>query len=190
MALGLGLGLLGFSAIFVSLANAPGTVVAFYRMAIATLILALPFGLQLRKHMPLPRKGLALAVLAGVFFGADLAAWSSGVVLSGATLPTLFANTNPLWVGLGAWLIFKEELKTGFWFGLILALLGALLILGSDLSSRMSLDPGMLLGLLAGLFYGAYFLVAQASQASRVGVGRGSLSKKATSAKPNAPKSI
>lgn len=161
LALGLGLALLGFSAIFVSLANAPGTVIAFYRMAFATLILALPFGLQLRKHLPLPRKGLALAVLAGIFFGADLAAWSSGVVLSGATLPTLFANTNPLWVGLGAWLIFKEKLKSGFWFGLLLALLGAVLILGADLSSNMALDPGMLLGLLAALFYGAYFLVAQ-----------------------------
>lgn len=161
LALGVGLLLLGFSAIFVSLANAPGTVVAFYRMAFGALFVLIPFWLNRRRKPALPRRGLALAVLAGVLFGADVAAWASGVNLSGPTMPTLFANTNPLWVGLGAWLLFKEKLGYGFWLGLAVALAGAVLILGSDFNNGMTLDRGMMLGLLAGFFYGGYFLVAQ-----------------------------
>jgi len=35
-------------------------------------------------------------VLGGLFFMADLALWATGVVMSGATNPTLLANTAPL----------------------------------------------------------------------------------------------
>ena len=67
LALGGGLLLLGFSAIFVSLANAPGTIVGFYRMTFAALILFIPFLLQRRKGIKLPKKGIGLALLAGIF---------------------------------------------------------------------------------------------------------------------------
>ena len=162
LALGLGLLILGFSAIFIRWAEAPGPIVGFYRMAFGALVLAIPFANQLRQgKTTLSRRGILVAMLAGFFFGADVAAWASGVVLSGATLPTLFANTNPIWVGLGAWLLFREKIKPAFWLGLLLALLGAATILGLNASNGVLLDKGALLGLLAGFFYGIYFLVAQ-----------------------------
>jgi hypothetical protein len=43
LALGCGIICLGFSGIFVSWANTPGTVTGFYRMGIAAVILAIPF---------------------------------------------------------------------------------------------------------------------------------------------------
>ncbi len=43
-ALALGILCIGFSAIFVKWANVPGTVSALYRVVIATVVLALPFG--------------------------------------------------------------------------------------------------------------------------------------------------
>lgn len=163
-ALFIGLVLLGFSAIFVRAAQAPGPVTGFYRMAIGSLLLALPFAQRLRLHGKLPRRGLAMAALAGVFFGLDMIAWTSGIVLSGATLPTLFANTAPLWVGIGAWLLFKEKLGPLFWVGLGLGLIGVTVILGVDVRNGLALDRGALLGLLSGLFYGSYFLAAQAGR--------------------------
>lgn len=156
-----GLLIIGFSAIFVRAADAPGTVTGFYRMGIGTLVLTIPFALRLRQRGVLPREGLAFAAAAGIFFGADLSAWMSGIALSGATMPTLFANTAPLWVGLGAWLLFKEHLRALFWVGLALALVGASLILGIDLVNHLRLEPGALLGLLSGFFYGCYFLISQ-----------------------------
>ncbi|RME07746.1 MAG: DMT family transporter [Anaerolineae bacterium] len=161
LALAGGLLSLGFSAIFVRGAEAPGTVTAFYRMALGAAFMALPFTLH-RHNRPAPRRrGILLAALAGAFFGADLTLWATGIVRSGATIPTLMANTAPLWVGLGAWLIFQERLSAGFWAGTVLALLGAGAVLGGDLRAGDIFQNGGSLGLGAAVFYGAYYLVAQ-----------------------------
>jgi len=161
LALGVGILSLGFSAIFVRWANAPGIVTSFYRMAIATALLAWPFYRRVKAMGSLSRRGLRFAVLGGLFFAADLALWATGVVLSGATNPTLLANTAPLWVGLGALVLFRERLKAMFWMGLLLAMTGAVVILGLDSLRAVSFGVGTLLGLLAGVFYGGYFLITQ-----------------------------
>jgi drug/metabolite transporter (DMT)-like permease len=161
LALGVGILSLGFSAIFVRWANAPGPVTSFYRVAIAVLLLAWPFYRRVKARGHLPRRGLHTALLGGLFFAADLAFWSTGVVLSGATNPTLLANTAPLWVGLGALVLFREKLNATFWTGLLLALAGAAVILGLDSLRAVSFGLGTLFGLLAGIFYGSYFLITQ-----------------------------
>ncbi|MDX1599997.1 MAG: DMT family transporter [Anaerolineales bacterium] len=160
-----GLALLGMSAILVRLAGAPGTVAAWYRVALAVAVVAPAFGWHIRKHGLPDRRGLVLAALGGLLFAGDLAAWSTGVMISGATNPTLLANTAPLWVGLGALLIFREQLGAGFWAGLALAIAGAALVLGLDAVRSVQLGLGTLLGLLAGVFYGGYFLVTQRGRA-------------------------
>jgi drug/metabolite transporter (DMT)-like permease len=129
-------------------------------MAIAGLLISVPF---LVRRPSLPRRASWLAVLAGVFFAADLAAWATGVTLSGAANPTLLANTAPIWVGIGALLLFKEHLPGGFWGGMVLALIGSGLVLGLE---RGSAVVGSLLGLLAGVFYAGYFLLTQRARKS------------------------
>jgi len=131
-------------------------------MAIATALLAWPFYRRVKANkVSLSRRGLRFAVLGGLFFTGDLALWATGVVLSGATNPTLLANTAPLWVGLGALVLFRERLKAMFWMGLMLAMTGTIVILGLDSLRAVSFGVGTLLGLLAGLFYGGYFLITQ-----------------------------
>ena len=161
LALGVGVMSLSFSAIFVRWANAPGIVTSFYRMAIAAVLLAWPFYRRVKAQGSLSRRGLRFAVLGGLFFAADLALWMTGVIMSGAANPTLLANTAPLWVGLGTLIIFRERLKAMFWVGLLLAMAGAVVILGLDSLRSVSFGVGTLLGLLAGIFYGGYFLITQ-----------------------------
>lgn len=162
LALGVGIMSLSFSAFFVRWANAPGIVTSFYRMAIATALLAWPFYRRVKANkVSLSRLGLRFAVLGGLFFAADLALWSTGVVMSGAANPTLLANTAPLWVGLGTLILFRERLKVMFWVGLMLTMTGAAVILGLDSLRAVSFGLGALLGLLAGIFYGGYFLITQ-----------------------------
>lgn len=161
--LGLGVGIvgLGFSGIFVAWAGAPGAVTSLYRMAIALVFLA-PLALgRMRKRWPFSSRGVGYAFLAGLFFALDLAFWANGVLISGATNPTLLANTAPIWVGLGAMIIYRENLNRTFWFGLALALLGSAVVLGVDTLRSFSLGGGSLLGLVAGFFYGAYILVTE-----------------------------
>jgi len=161
-ALVIGILVIGFSAIFVRLANAPGVVSAFYRMSIGSFAMTLPFVWQIKRSKEkLPVRGVWLAVGGGIFFGLDLTAWTTGIMLSNATIPTLMANTAPLWVGLGALLIFRERQTTGFWLGLILALCGTVIVLGKDLLHATSFSMGAMLGLLAAFMFGAFYLFSQ-----------------------------
>lgn len=161
VALWFGLGMLGLSAILIRLAGTPGVVAAFYRMSIAVAVVTPLFVFRARRR---GRRLFSLAgpaLLGGLLFAADLAAWATGVVLSGATNPTLMANTAPIWVGVGAWLLFGERQSRKFWLGLLLALAGAVVVLGVDSFESLDVGGGTLLGLLAGVFYGGYFLATQ-----------------------------
>ncbi len=162
LALALGILGLGFSGIFVSWANAPGAVTGFYRMAIAVAVLAAPFYRRLRKLGRIPAREIRIALIAGLLFAGDLLFWNSGILISGATNPTLMGNTAPIWVGLGALLFFREKLNSLFWTGLLLAFSGAAVILGID--AVRDVGVGTFLGLLAGIFYGGYYLMMQRSR--------------------------
>jgi drug/metabolite transporter (DMT)-like permease len=161
LALALAVVSLGFSAIFVRWAGAPGPVSAFYRVGLAAAVMAAPALRQARREGPLPRRGLWLAVLAGLFFAGDLGTWSTAVMVGNAASVTLLANTAPIWAGLGALVLFRERLGVVFWGGLLLATLGAAVVLGGDFLAHPSLSLGDLLGLVAGVFYGAFFLATQ-----------------------------
>lgn len=163
LALAVGVVAIGMSAIFVRMAGVPGTVAGFYRMAIPAVLLLIPFVLNARRR-PFHPEGLRFALLGGFVFAGDIAFWATGVTLSGATNPTLLANTAPLWVGLGAMIVFREKLRRGFWVGLFIAMAGAVLILGLDAMQDLTIGLGTLFGLLAGIFYGIYFLITQAGR--------------------------
>jgi drug/metabolite transporter (DMT)-like permease len=153
---------MGFSGILVSLAGAPGAVSGFYRMAVAVVVLTLPFARGIRREGRPRRREVGIAALAGLFFAGDLFFWNSGILISGATNPTLMGNTAPIWVGLGAMLFFQERPGRLFWVGLLIAMSGAAVILGADALNDVGL--GTFFGILSGMFYGAYFLVVQRSR--------------------------
>jgi drug/metabolite transporter (DMT)-like permease len=125
--------------------------------------MALPFLGSVKRAPvnPLPRTGVRLALLGGLLFAFDLVFWATGITISGAATPTLMANTAPIWVGLGAMLLFHERLTLLFWGGLVVSFVGALLVLSADFSRGSELGVGTFLGLLAAVFYGAYYLVTQ-----------------------------
>lgn len=153
------------AAILIKSSTAPGIITTFYRMSIGSLLLLGPFIINLkRKRLKYPQKGIWFAVLGGICFGFDMALWSTGVVLSNATLPTLMANMAPIWVGIGSMFIFKEKHKPGFWFGLLLAVTGLPLMFSQDFDGSGNVIDGALLGLLAGMFYGAFHLFSQAGR--------------------------
>jgi drug/metabolite transporter (DMT)-like permease len=164
-ALAVGALALGVSALLVRWAAAPGPVTGFYRMGLASLLLA-PFALRSKRGSdsigrPWPEAGMRLALLAGVALAIDLALWNTAVNVTTVANATLFANTAPLWVALGAWLLFRERLRPLFWGGLALTLLGAASIAGVDFLRHASLGWGDLLAVGASLFYAAYYLITQ-----------------------------
>jgi drug/metabolite transporter (DMT)-like permease len=152
---------LTFSSLFIRWADAPGTVTAFYRMAIGSLAF-LPFFLrQPAARRRVDRRWLYLLLLGGLFTALDHASWSTAVEGTRVANATLLNNLAPLWVALVAMLVWRERLPGGFWFGLVMAIGGAAVVLGSDFLVRPQLNGGNLLALVSSLFYAAYFLTTQ-----------------------------
>ena len=102
--------------------------------------------------------------MAGLFTSGDFALWNTSVNYTTAANATLLGNTAPLWVALGAWLLFREKLNGRFWLGLLLALAGATLILGTDFLLHPRLGIGDLMAIGTGVFYAGYMLVTQRSR--------------------------
>jgi drug/metabolite transporter (DMT)-like permease len=164
IALGVGILSLSFTAMFVRWANAPGPVTAFYRLVFSTILL-LPVFLPRLKTLPrLPPRLILFPLVAGVFTAGDLALWNASLSYTTASNVTLLGNTSPLWVALGTWLIFKNRLSGAFWRGLVITLLGAALIMGTDFILHPRFGIGDAMALCTGFFYGGYLLFTEQSR--------------------------
>jgi drug/metabolite transporter (DMT)-like permease len=155
---------LSLSALFVRWANAPGLVTTCYRMIIAAFVFGILFWRQpgtLRKRL---LKWWYFPLLGGLFSALDHGMWSTAVNLTQMGNATLFNNLAPLWVSLAAVLIWKEKLGKWFWFGLLLTLSGALVVLGTNLLNNPQFSNGDILALISSLFYAMYFLNTQKSR--------------------------
>jgi drug/metabolite transporter (DMT)-like permease len=162
LALFMGIICLSFSAMFGKWANAPGPVIALYRIGVATLILLPVFLYRKRKNeVKLTKAVLLFPILGGIFTAFDHGTWNSSLRYTSAANATLLGNTAPLWVALFSWLIFRQKLRGLFWLGLAFALGGAVTVLGSDFIRHPTIGLGDLLAMAAGVFYAGYFLVTE-----------------------------
>lgn len=165
VALGIGVLALSFSAMFVRWANAPGPITAFYRLFFSIFLL-FPFLLpRIRQNPDIQSRSILFPILAGVFTACDLALWTSSLSYTTAANATLLGNTAPLWVALGTWLILKQSLTTVFWRGLLITLIGAALIMGTDFILHPRFGIGDLMATFTGFFYGGYYLITEKSRA-------------------------
>ena len=157
----LGAVLLGSSAIFVRFSETSPSLTAFYRA-----LLALPFlliwVLGSKNNLPvksyLTKDNLVFLLLAGVFFGSDMAIWNWSISFTSVAHATLMANTAPIFVTFIAFFFLRQKIETSFFSALFLAFMGVSIVVlagsGSD-SSRLLGDS---LGLIAAIFYAAYIL--------------------------------
>ena len=152
---------ISFSPIFVRLSEAGPTATAFWRLTLAlpALWLWMTFepqpAAQLQHHS---KAGYGWLIAAGICFAGDLAAFHWSIKLTAIANSIFLANLAPVFVTLGAWLLFKQRVTYIFIVGMMVALVGAALLIG--VSFRLSLMNliGDGLGVATGMFYGGYFL--------------------------------
>ena len=174
--------------VFVRLSDVPETASAFHRMAWALPAFALwgfAAGLDTRRTgagkgrgapvvaqrprsrrlvrsigIPTEHRDLLLLVLCGVFFAGDLAALHAAVNLTTAANAILFLNAQPIYVSVGAWLLFGERMGPRFIGATALAMVGVVVLTWTsvDLGARHAL--GDALGVVAGVCYAGYILAA------------------------------
>jgi drug/metabolite transporter (DMT)-like permease len=159
--LAVGVFAIGWSALFVRWSGLPGWTSAFWRMTLASLVFV-PWALLARRGQPRPSAAATrAAMLAGLFFGADLALFNTAVMVSSAANATLLGTNAPIFVALGGWLLYRERPTRGFWAGFVLSFTGMLAIVGLDLMRHPHLGLGDAYAVLGAACYAGYLIYAR-----------------------------
>ena len=155
------------AAIFVRLADAPGVVVAFWRMAIACLVL-LPWTLRALRRTPLAAGTSWASVAAGVLLGIHFATWISSLSFTTVAASVTLVATIPLWVAMLAWLALGQPPTLTVLLGVLTAVAGGAVIAFGDAGGGASSATAPLLGnglALVGAMAGAgYLLLGRSAQ--------------------------
>lgn len=159
---------LGMSPILVRLSELGPTASAFHRVFLALPVLWLWSALEKRRQSAradgltrsrsLKQRDYWVMILAGVFFAGDLLFWHWSLQFTTVANSTLLATMSPIWVTLGAFVLFKERFSKLFLFGVAIAICGAFVLMGDSLQLSRERLPGDLMGLVTGMFFGAYML--------------------------------
>ena len=150
---------LAFGPWFVRLADTGPVASGFWRITLALPVLfALCFMTGQRPTAP-PRGLTWLIVIGGIAFAADLAAWHLGILQTTLANATLFGNCAVLFFPIYGFLAARAWPTRGQGAALLLALVGATILMGRSLSLSSEHLVGDLLCLLAGILYTAYFIV-------------------------------
>jgi drug/metabolite transporter (DMT)-like permease len=165
IAITIGVLAIGWSAIFVRWSGTSGMVSAFYRLAMAALVLV-PWHLATSRGKPkVSAAAKRSAIFAGVVFAADLAFFNSAIMLTNAANATLLGVNAPIFVAIGAWMLYGQRPSMRFWIGFALALAGMVYIVGTDVILHPTFGLGDFFALLGAMFYGAYLLFVQRARA-------------------------
>jgi drug/metabolite transporter (DMT)-like permease len=161
-ALLLGAAAIAFAPIFVRLSDTAPSASAFWRVALATAPLWLWARVSPRaqRAVPLPWKPL---VIAGLCFAADLGAWHVSIAYTSVANSTLEANFAPIFVTLGAWLLFGQRVSRLFLIALGVTLGGAVLLIGPNITLGGRALKGDALGVLTAVFYAGYMLAIKSA---------------------------
>ncbi|HWT22448.1 MAG TPA: DMT family transporter [Solirubrobacteraceae bacterium] len=152
---------IAFSAILVRQASVHPVTAAMYRCAYAVPVLAVLAWRERRRFGPRAPGQQRLAVLAGVFFAADLIFWHEAIENVGAGLATVLGNLQVVVVPFAAWAVLHERPGRRILTALPLTLAGVVLISGVLEAGAYGEDParGVLFGILTGVSYAGFLLV-------------------------------
>jgi drug/metabolite transporter (DMT)-like permease len=154
---------IGFAPVLVKLSEIGPTATAFFRILIALPFLWCFACLEAPKpstfRRPNSRRDFFRLALAGIFFAADLTLWHWSLQFTTVATSTLLVNSAPLFVTLGAWLIFRERITRRFLLGLLVAMGGVAMLVGNSYSLSGKHLWGDLLSVLTAVSYAGYMLV-------------------------------
>lgn len=137
LVLAVGIVAVSSSAILILYARAegvPAVAIAALRLTFASLLLApVAVSRSRQEWRQLARTDVALAVLSGVLLAFHFAFWISSLDYTSVMSSIVFVSTNPLFVALASLVLFRESLRRGTVFGMLIAAVGGALIGAADL---------------------------------------------------------
>ena len=166
--LGIGLTAISFGAVLARLAQAEGVsslAVATWRLGLAAIIVTPIALMQSRRDLArLSGHQMLMAVAAGFFLALHFATWISSLEYTSVASSTALVTTNPLWIGIASFVLFRERPGLMMIGGIALSLAGSLFIFWSDSQSvGVGSDPmlGNMLALVGSWCFSAYLLIGR-----------------------------
>lgn len=152
----LGVAAVSFSSIFVKFSDAPGIVMAFYRMGFSALI-TVPVALfkDRNRIRSLSKKHFALSALSGILLGLHFAFFFTALSYTSVTACTCLIDMEAVLVPIIMFIFMKEHQGLKKWLSIAVALSGALILTFSD-GIGNSTFTGNMLALCAGIVVSVY----------------------------------
>lgn len=146
----IGITAISFSSIFVKWSNAPVSIQAMYRLTI-TMLLMLPFCL---KYIPEVRKfklaDIAKLMASGMMLAIHFLLWMGSLQWTSVASSTIILALQPVFVMIGAYILFKEKTSLSAIMGMGIAFLGVFLLIGKGgAGSNLTGNMMSLLGTMA-----------------------------------------
>jgi drug/metabolite transporter (DMT)-like permease len=141
-----------------ALVTAPALAIAFWRNAAgAAALLPVLLTRERRTLAGIRPRDLRSSAVAGLFLAAHFAAWLPSLSMTTVAASIALVTTTPVWTTLIARLA-GVRLPAAVWWGLVLAVLGAALIAGVDVTVSTRAVAGDGLALLGAVAAGGYVL--------------------------------
>jgi drug/metabolite transporter (DMT)-like permease len=152
---------IGFAGILMRLSDVSPLASAFWRMALAAPVLWIwAWTVQADDRATGRRIGFAPALLlAGVYFAGDMGTWHLSLHYTTVSNATLLSNFAPVFIALWMWGVHHVRFERTFIAGLLIALTGAVMLIGPNAALGGDKLLGDGLGLLTAAFYAGYLLV-------------------------------
>jgi drug/metabolite transporter (DMT)-like permease len=148
--------------IFIRLAAAPPLAVAFYRITLATLIIA-PFatGSALRAWPALSSRRRLVMIASGVALGLHFATWIASLSFTSVAASVLLVNTAPIFTLAFSRLVLGEAVTPAVAVAMAVALAGAALIAAADWAQSATSLLGSGLAVAGAVTLSAYHVIGR-----------------------------
>lgn len=150
------------SAVLVKLSDAPPVALAFWRVALAWLALAPIVIIRERKTLQaMAGRDVMWALLSGAFLAAHYGVWFLSLTLTSVASSTVLVTTQPIWVLLIAYVLWRERVAPRSLAGIALALVGVYFIGAHALTQAGGQIVGDALAIVAAILVSGYLLIGQ-----------------------------
>lgn len=159
-----GVVMISLGGVFVKLVDVDPTATAFYRMLFGGLVLT-GITLARRESLWFGARFMLPALLAAIWFAADLYFWHRSILYVGPGLSTLLANFQVFLLALAGVLLYRERPRPALLVAIALAFGGlVMLVLPEWLSLGSDYRLGVIFGLVTAVCYAGYTLTLRASR--------------------------
>jgi drug/metabolite transporter (DMT)-like permease len=156
----IGIAAISTASILIKLCDAHSLVIAAYRLGLASLLLC-PFALSRRRYGRILRGRWKLLLLTGLFLGFHFIFWIASLKYTSVASSVVIVSTNPIFVGLGSYLLLKERMAGLTILGILLAVAGAVIIGLSDFTFSRYAGLGDLLALGGAVMASGYLIAGR-----------------------------